>query len=150
MRTYNRCVTQLYSHCVWQMAAYCIVVSWWIDWLTWSAWTYVVTPQLCSFWYVCFTLLQVIIKFPAGQISGKLTSRHQVSALLLSLSAASGGDLEELRRPLSSSDSPSQSARRSAAAAVSGSSLGIHFSLCHLSHSISVRAHFMSRPKAIG
>lgn len=42
-----------------------------------------------------------MIKLPAGQMNGKLTSRHQVSGPVAS---ASRDDLEELRRPLGSSD----------------------------------------------
>lgn len=79
-------------------------------------------------------------------------ARHQVSALLFQFfPAESDGDLEELRRHLSSSDSPLQSSRSlSGAEAVIDISLGFHSSLCHLSHSVNVSAHFMSRPKAIG
>ena len=141
-------VTEVQSLCVRQPAAEGIIL---MDWLA-----NLMCRSICSrssysaLGKLLLTPLCLMIKIPAGQMNGKLTSRHQVSGPVAS---ASRGDLEVRRRPLGSADffrhrvlDASRLQKQRAASGLAS----VPLSLCHLSHSVSVRPHFMSRPKAIG
>jgi len=127
------------------LAGFYLIISRWIDRRMLFARSHVVSLQSCSFWCIYLTQQQIVIII----LLDKLMS-DQLSDSMFELSCSSS-DLEDVWWPFSSFYSYLQCARcLSAAAAVNDSlsiSLGIQSSLCHLSHSVSVRAHFMSRPK---